>query len=105
MQVPDLQASAQCVTQNYRCGKLHWVLKPSYLIANRRVKTMFIQSNLKKSAQIALLLALCGSLAARDLRSELSNEEFLAAGLGKLSQSELAELERLLDRKSMQAPT
>lgn len=66
---------------------------------------MFIQSNLKKSAQIALLLALCGSLAARDLRSELSNEEFLAAGLGKLSQSELAELERLLDRKSMQAPT
>lgn len=65
---------------------------------------MLIQSNLKKSAQIALLLVLCGSLSARDLRKELSNEEFLAAGLNKLTASEIAELEKLLDRQpSMRA--
>ena len=66
---------------------------------------MLIQSNLKKSAQIALLLALFGSLSARDLRKELSNEEFLAAGLNKLTASEIAELEKLLDRQPSMRPS
>ena len=98
LQVSDLQASVETVTQKYRWGKLHWVLKPSYLIPFRRVETMLIQSNLKKSAQIALLLALSSVICARDLRTELSKDEFVAAGLSKLSASELSELERLLER-------
>lgn len=64
---------------------------------------MLIQSNLKKSAQMALLLAMVACASARDLRKELSDDEFLAAGLSKLSPAELRELERLLDRPSMRA--
>ena len=69
---------------------------------------MVVQEILRKFAQIASAAgALClvwGSAQALDLRKDLSEAQFKAAGLSKLESAELDALQRLIDAAPAQSP-
>ena len=67
---------------------------------------MVIQKILRRYAQIAAACLLCvalGSAQALDLRKDLSEAQFKAAGLSKLDRAELDALQKLIDAKTMQS--
>ncbi len=69
---------------------------------------MVVQDILRRFAQItSAACALClvlGSAQALDLRKDLSEAQFNAAGLAKLESAELDELQQLIDATSARAP-
>ena len=68
---------------------------------------MVVQKILRRHAQIAAACVLCvvlGSAQALDLRKDLSEAQFKAAGLSKLDRAELDALQKLVDAKTMQSP-
>ena len=68
---------------------------------------MVVQTILRRFAQMAVyaLVLIAGSAQAIDLRKDLSEKQFKAAGLLKLESAELDELQRLIDATSALTPT
>ena len=69
---------------------------------------MVVQTILRRFAQMTgaayCLMLIMGSAQAIDLRRDLSEAQFKAAGLSKLESAELDELQRLIDAKPEQSP-